>query len=287
MWQLDCEESWALKNWCFWIVVLEKTLVSPLYCKEIQPIHPKWDQCWVFIGRTDAETPILWPPHVKSWLIGKDSDTGRDWGQEEKGTTEYEMAGWHHRIDPREFGWTLGVGDGKGDLACCDSWGHKELDMTELLNWTNAIVIFTALDFTFTSRDIYNCVSFPLWPSHFILSGAISNCPPLFSSTILGSFWPGVFIFWWCIFLPFHTVCEVLAARIQEWVAIFFSSGLLFVRFFHEDLSILGDCMAWLIGSLNYTSPLVMKRLWSMKGTLNMYMYHMCLCITCVYVLCQ
>ena len=94
MWELDCEESWVLKNWCFWTVVLEKTLQSPLDCKEIQPVHPKRDQSWVFIGRTDAEaeTPILWPPHAKSWLIGKDPDAGRDWGQEEKGTTEDD--GW-------------------------------------------------------------------------------------------------------------------------------------------------------------------------------------------------
>ena len=138
MWELDCEESWELKNWCFWTVVLEKTLESPLDCKEIQPVHPKGDQFWVFIGRTDAEaeTPILWPPHVKSWLIGKDSDTGKDWGQEEKGTTEDEMAGWHHRLDAHEFGWTLGVGDGQGGLACCDLWGHKESDTTEQLKWT-------------------------------------------------------------------------------------------------------------------------------------------------------
>ena len=105
MWELDCEESWAPKNWCFWTVVLEKTLASPLDCKEIQPVHPKGVQSWVFIGRTDAEaeTPVLWPPDVKSWLIGKDSDAGRDWGQEEKGTTEDEMAGWHHWLDGHEF----------------------------------------------------------------------------------------------------------------------------------------------------------------------------------------
>ena len=102
--ELDCEESWALKNWCFWTVVLEKTLESPLDCKEIQPVHPK-DQSWVFIGRndTEAETPVLWPPHAKSWLIGKDPDAGRDWGQEEKGTTEDEMAGWHHWLYGHEF----------------------------------------------------------------------------------------------------------------------------------------------------------------------------------------
>ena len=105
MWELDCEESWAPKNWCFWTVVLDKTLESPLDCKEIQPVHPKWDHSWVFIGRTDAEaeTPILWPPHAKSWLIGKYPDAGRDWGQEEKGMTEDEMAGWHHWLDGHEF----------------------------------------------------------------------------------------------------------------------------------------------------------------------------------------
>ena len=138
MWELDCEESWALKNWCFWTVVLEKTLESPLDCKEIQPVHPKRDQSWVFIGRTDAEaeTAILWPPHAKSWLIGKDPDAGRDWGQEEKGTTEDEMARWHHWLDAHQFGWTPGVGDGQGGLACWDSWGRKVSDMTERLNWT-------------------------------------------------------------------------------------------------------------------------------------------------------
>ena len=100
MWELDCEESRVQKNWCFWTVVLEKTLESPLDCKKIQPVHPKGDQSWVFIGRTDAEaeTPILWLPDVKNWLIGKDPDAGRDWGQEEKGMTEDEMAGWHHRL---------------------------------------------------------------------------------------------------------------------------------------------------------------------------------------------
>ena len=104
MGELDCEESWAQKNWCLWTVVLEKTLESPLDCKEIQPVHPKGDQSWVFSGRTDAEagTPILWPPHAKSWLTGKDPDAGRDWGQE-KGMTEDEMAGWHHRLDGHEF----------------------------------------------------------------------------------------------------------------------------------------------------------------------------------------
>ena len=103
MWALDCEESWTLKNWCVWTVVLEKTLESPLDCKELQPVHSKGDQSWVFFGRADAkaEIPILWPPHAKSWLSGKDSDAGRDWGQEEKATTEDQIAGWHHQLDGR------------------------------------------------------------------------------------------------------------------------------------------------------------------------------------------
>ena len=139
MWELDYEESWVPKNCCFWIVVLEKTLESPLDCKEIQPVHSEGDQPWVFFGRNDAraETPVLWPPHVKSWLIGKDSDAGRDWGQEEKGMAEDEMAGWHHLLDGREFEWTPGVGDRQGVLAWCSSWGHKESDTTEPLNWTD------------------------------------------------------------------------------------------------------------------------------------------------------
>ena len=147
MWELDCEESWAPKYWCFWSVVLEKTLENPLDCKEIQPVHSKEDQSWMFFGRSDAEaeTPVLCPPHVKSWLTGKDFDAGRDWGQEEKGTTEDEMAGWHHRLDGHEFGWTLGVGDGQGSLACCNSWGRKESDTTEQLNWTAGLTKNTNL----------------------------------------------------------------------------------------------------------------------------------------------
>ena len=139
MWELDCEEGWAPKNWCFWTVVLEKTFENHLDWKEIQPVHPKGDQSWVFIGRTDAEaeTPILWLPHVKCWLIGKDPDAGWDWGQEEKGTTEDEMAGWHHQLDGCEFEWTPGVGDGQGGLACCDSWGRKESHTTERLIWSD------------------------------------------------------------------------------------------------------------------------------------------------------
>ena len=130
-------------NWCFWTVVLEKTLENPLDYKAIQPVHSEGDQSWDFFGRTDAkaETPVLWPSHAKSWLIGKDSDAGRDWGQEGKGMTEDEMAGWHHWLDGRAFKWTLGVGDGQGGLACCNSWGHKESDMTEWLNWTAYVIL--------------------------------------------------------------------------------------------------------------------------------------------------
>ena len=142
-------ESWTVKKvehrridafelWC-WRKLLRvpwSPLESPLDCKEIQPVHSKWDRPWVFFGRNDAkaETPVLWPPHAKSWLIGKDSDAGRDWGQEEKRITEDEMAGWHHhRLDGHEFEWT----PGQGGLACCSPWGCKELDTTEWLNWTN------------------------------------------------------------------------------------------------------------------------------------------------------
>ena len=145
--ELDYKESWALRNWSFWTVVLEKTLESPMDCKEIQPVHPKGNQSWIFIRRThaEAETLVLWPPHAKSGLIGKDSDAGRDWGQEEKGTTEDEMAGWHHRLNGRGFGWTPGDGDGQGGLVCCNSWGHKELETTEWLNWTVPLYFTTRL----------------------------------------------------------------------------------------------------------------------------------------------
>ena len=141
MWELDYKESWAPKNWCFWTVVLEKIPESPLDCKEIQPVHPKRNQSWMFLGRTDAEaeTPIFWSPDVKSWLIWKDPDAGKDWGQE-KGTTEDEMVGWHHWLNRHGFGWTPGFSDGQGGLACCGSWGCKELDMIDRLNWTELML---------------------------------------------------------------------------------------------------------------------------------------------------
>ena len=138
MWELDHKESWGLKNWCFWTVVLEKALESPLDSKEIKPVHPKGTQSWIFIGRTDAgaETPILWPSDVKNQLIGEDSDAGKVWRQEEKGMTEDEMVGWHHQLDGHELEQAPGVGGGQGSLVCCSSSGCKESDKTEWLNWT-------------------------------------------------------------------------------------------------------------------------------------------------------
>jgi len=138
MWELEHKEIWVLKNWCFWSVVLQKTLVSPLDTKEIKPVQPKGNQSWIFIGRTDAEaeTPILWPPDV-NWLSGKDPDAGKDRRQEEKGTPEDEMVGRHHQLDGHEFQQAPGVGDGQASLVCCSPWGHKESDTTEWLNWTD------------------------------------------------------------------------------------------------------------------------------------------------------
>ena len=138
MWELDYEESWAPKNWCFWTVVLEQTLENPLDCKEIHQFILKEISPECSFGRTDveAETPVLWPPDAKSWLIRKDPDTGKDWGQGEKGMTVDEMVRWHHQLDGHGFGWILGVGDGQSGLAFCGSWGRKESDTTERLNWT-------------------------------------------------------------------------------------------------------------------------------------------------------
>ena len=143
MWELDHKESWAPKNWCFWAVVLEKTLESPLDCKEIQLVHPKGNQSRILIGRTDAEgeTPILWPSDVKNWLTWKDPEAGKDWRREEKGTTEDEMVGWHRRLNGPEFEQALGVGDGQGNLTCCSPWGRKEWDTTEWLNWTENLPV--------------------------------------------------------------------------------------------------------------------------------------------------
>ena len=147
MWELDNKKGWALKNWCFSTVVLENTLESPLDSKEIQPVNPNRNQPWIFIGRTDAEaeTLILWPPDAKNWLTGKDPDAGKDWRQ--KGTTEDEMVGWHHRLDGLKFEQALGVGDGQGSLVCYIPWGHKELDTTEWLNWPDGLYIWNRVPF--------------------------------------------------------------------------------------------------------------------------------------------
>ena len=140
MWELDHKEGWAPKNWCFWTVVLEKTLESLLDCQEIQPVHPKGNQSWIFTGRTDAEaeTLILWPPNVMSRLIGKDLDAGKDWGQEVKGITEAETVGWHHQLNGHESEQTLGDGDVQGSRACYSPWGCKALNTIEWLNKNNS-----------------------------------------------------------------------------------------------------------------------------------------------------
>ena len=181
MWVLDCEESWAPKSWWFWTVVLEKALESLLHCKKVQSVHPKGYQSWIFIGRTDAEaeTLIFWPHDAKNWLTGKDPDAGRDWGQEEKGTTENKMTGWHQWLNVCEFEWTLGVGDGQGGLSCCDSWGCKELDTTEWLNWTEE-KISSCPQFTFKKKKkMYVCLFVEKkkqFGENMVIPGRVSHC---------------------------------------------------------------------------------------------------------------
>ena len=172
MWELDYKENWVPKNWYFWTVVLEKTLESPLDCKEVQLVHSKGDQSWVFIGRTDveAETPILWPSDAKTWVIWKDPDAGKDWGQED------EMVGWHHQVNGDEFEWTLGVGDGQRGLACCGPWGCEELDIAERLNWTELKAHLTS----HSRMSVSRWVSIPLW-----LSGSLFYSSSVYSLTPL------------------------------------------------------------------------------------------------------
>ena len=136
MWELGHKEGWTLKNWCFWTVVLKKTLESPLDCKDIKPVNPKGSQPWILIGKFDAEAeaPILWTPDAKKWLTGKDPDVGKDWRREEKGLTEDEMVGWHHQFNGHEFEQTLGDGEGQESMVCCSPRGQKESDTTEQLN---------------------------------------------------------------------------------------------------------------------------------------------------------
>ena len=185
MWELDSEESWVLKNWCFWTVVLEKTLESPLDCKEILLVHPRGDQSWVSIGRTDAEaeTPILWPPHVKNWLIGKDPNAGKDWGQEEKGMTEDEMVGWHHLLNGYGFGswwWT-------GRPSVLQFMGSQRVGH----DWA------TGLNYPYTKQEVVLIVLTD--QSCPTLCDPMDCCPPGFS------------------------LHGILQARILEWVAIAFS----------------------------------------------------------------
>ena len=143
MWELDHKEGWALQDWCFWTMMLAKTLESPLDSKEIKPVNPKGNQPWIFNGRTnsEAEASILWPSDGKIRLIGKDCDTGKHWRQEEKGMRDDKMIGWHHWLNGHEFEQTLGDSEGQGSLACSSPWGHKELDTPERMNkvymWTN------------------------------------------------------------------------------------------------------------------------------------------------------
>ena len=158
MWELDLKESWVWKNWCFWTVVLEKTLESPLDYKEIQPVNPKGNQSLIFIGMTDAEAeaPLHWPPDVKSWLIWRDPDTGKDWGQKEKWAIEDKMVGWHHWLNGHEYEQAPEDGEGQGSLACCSPWCYKELDMTYRLN-NNKIIQNSRILWEFSDTTLHFC----------------------------------------------------------------------------------------------------------------------------------
>ena len=211
MLELDHKEGWVPKNWWFWTVVLEKTLASPLDSKEIKPVNPKGNQPWIFIGRTDAEAPILWPPDAKSWLLGKYRDVGKEWRQE-KGMTEDEMAGWHHSLDGCESEWTLGVGDGQGGLACCDSWGCKESDTTERLNWTeqqysycSCVLSFIFFGSAWCLALVYLWVLNCLWAIFLVTQLFLTLCNPTDSARLL---------------CP-----QIILARILEWVALSSSRG--------------------------------------------------------------
>ena len=156
--ELDHKEGWALRNWCFWTVMLKNTLESPFDCQEIKPVNPKGNQPWILMGRTDAEAPILCPPDAKNWIIGKDPDAGYDWGQEEKGMTEDEMVGWYHWLNGHEFGQTLGDSGGQGSLKCYSPWGSRESDTTEQLNNKYAIWPFVSGFFHVTKHfKIHSC----------------------------------------------------------------------------------------------------------------------------------
>ena len=180
MWELDYKASWVLKNWCFWTVVLGKTLESPLDCKEIQPVHPKGNQSWIFIGRTDAKavSSILWPPNAENWLIEKDPDTGKNWRREEKEMTEEEIVGWHHQLDGHEFEQALGIGDGQGSLLCCNPLLGLQRVGHDLVNWTELNVVWGILDCVYTvyfkNREdrAFNYI----WEKGYYINSYISIC---------------------------------------------------------------------------------------------------------------
>ena len=186
MWELDSKESWVLKNWCFWTVLLEKTLESPLDYKDIQPVHSKGDQSWVFIVKTDveAQTPILWPPDAKGWLIWKDPDARNDLRWEKKGKTEDEMVGLQHQLNGYEFESTLAIGHGQGALASCSPWGHQKSDMAEPLKWTEL-----------------NCCCDLVTKSYMFFCDSMDFSPP------------SPFVHW------------IYQVRMPEWIVIFISRG--------------------------------------------------------------
>ena len=218
MWELDYKESWVLKNWCFWSVVLEKTLENPLDCKEIQLVNPKGNQSWISIGRTDAEAPVLWLPDGKNWLTGKDPDAGKDWRQE-KGMTEDGMVGWHHWLNGHEFEHAPGVGYGQGILACCSPWGCKESDMTERLNWTSSK---EQASFNFLA-GVTICSDFGAQENKLSLFPLF---PYLFTSKVMG---PDamIFVFWMLSFNPSFSLSSF------TFIKRLFSSSLSAIGWYH------------------------------------------------------
>ena len=204
VWELDHKEGWVLKNWCFW-AVLKKTLENPLNSKKIKPVNPKGNKTWIFPGRTEAEVeaPIFWPHDAKSQLTGKNPDVGKDCGQEEKGTREDEIVGWHHQLNGHEFGQTQGDSEGQGSLACCSPWGCKELDMTEGLNNNNNI-------HGSKKKKEWKRMSI-VYVNYAAAAKSLQSCPTLCNPTDGSS--------------PGSPVPGILQARILQWVAIAFSNA--------------------------------------------------------------